>query len=219
MEQIFVTPKDVSQKIIQKTNSDVHVSGREKLPDGPVLIVANHQGLFDILTLLGHLEKPIGFIAKKEIKKLPIVSNWMKQLNCVFIDRSDRRQSVEAINQGIANLKEGRSIVIFPEGTRGKGSKLNSFKSGGLKLATKANVPIVPVAINGTYQLLESGKGCIGTSTITLTVIDPIYPDEYEDKTHRELAAEIQGIIENALDSNATARRLENSCQTTPITE
>jgi|GEM_PF-424182 len=219
MDQIFATPKDVSQKIINKTNSDVHVTGREKLPDGPVLVVANHQGLFDILALLGHLGKPIGFIAKKEINKLPVVSSWMELLHCVFIDRGDRRQSVKAINQGIANLKEGHSIVIFPEGTRGKGNKLNTFKSGSLRLATKANVPIVPVAIDGTHQLLEEGNGMVGTSTITLTINDPIYPDDYQDKKHGELAAELQMVIEQALYSKRTAKRVEASSDTMPITE
>lgn len=219
MDQIFATPKDVSQKIINKTNSDVDVTGKEKLPDGPVLVVANHQGLFDILALLGHLGKPIGFIAKKEIKKLPVVSSWMELLHCVFIDRGDRRQSIKAINQGIANLKEGHSIVIFPEGTRGKGNKLNTFKSGSLRLATKANVPIVPVAIDGTHQLLEAGRGRVGTSTITLAINDPIYPSDYQDKKHSELAGELQMVIEQSLQSNQRAGKSVESGETIPVIE
>lgn len=219
MDDIFATPKEVAQKIIRKTDSDVHVTGEEKLPDGPVLVVANHQGLFDILALLGHLGKPVGFIAKKEIGKLPIVSNWMKLLHCVFIDRDDRRQSVKAINQGTDNLQEGHSIVIFPEGTRGEGSKLTPFKSGSLRLATKANVPILPVAIDGTYQLLEEGKGQVGTSTITLTINDPIYPEDYQDKKHNELAADIQAIIENALSTNEMANRVRKTGETMPVTD
>ncbi len=73
-EEIFSTPKIVSQKVIKTTKSEVHVSGQEKLPDGAVLFVENHQGLFDILALLGCLGKPIGFIAKKETQRLPIIS-------------------------------------------------------------------------------------------------------------------------------------------------
>ncbi|SEQ85322.1 1-acyl-sn-glycerol-3-phosphate acyltransferase [Virgibacillus subterraneus] len=204
-EKIFAGPKMVSQKVIQKTKSDVHVYGQVKLPDEAVLFVANHQGLFDILVLIGYLGKPIGFIAKKETKKLPIVSTWMELIHCVFIDRSDRRQAVKAINQGIAHLKIGHSIVVFPEGTRSRGSNLNEFKSGSLRLATKAKVPIVPVAINGTYQMMEEDKGKIKPSTITMTITEPIYPSDYQDKKHGELAASIQTTIQETIRSQDTA--------------
>src|SRR5699024_10244024 len=89
---IFYTPKPVSRKVIRKTVTDVLVSGQEHLPDGAVLFVANHQGLFDILALLVYLVKPTGFIAKQEIKNLPIIRTWMELIHCVIIDRSDRRQ-------------------------------------------------------------------------------------------------------------------------------
>ncbi|MBP1948151.1 lysophospholipid acyltransferase family protein [Virgibacillus litoralis] len=208
-EKIFAGPKMVSQKVIQKTKSDVHVYGQEKLPDEAVLFVANHQGLFDILALIGYLGKPIGFIAKKETKKLPIVSTWMELIHCVFIDRSDRRQAVKAINQGITHLKSGHSIVVFPEGTRSRGSNLNEFKSGSLRLATKAKVPIVPVAINGTYQMMEEDKGKIKPSTITMTITEPIYPSHYQDIKHGELAASIQTTIEETIRSQANTGEYE----------
>lgn len=198
-EEIFATPQNVSAKIIKKTGTEVHVTGRENIPDGAVLYVANHQGLFDILTFLGHLGKPVGFIAKKEINKLPIVRTWMGLLKCVFIDRADRRQSMKAINQGIENLKKGYSIVVFPEGTRSRGDKLNEFKPGSLRLATKANVPIVPVTINGTYQMLEEGNGRVKGSTISMTIHEPIYPETYQTLKSAELAKELQEIIERAL--------------------
>ena len=75
----------------------------------------------DIPVLLGYLNKPIGFVSKAEIKKFPVVPTWMELMNCVFMDRSDRRQSLKAIKDGIELLKNGHSIVIFPEGTRSKG--------------------------------------------------------------------------------------------------
>ncbi|PMU48000.1 1-acyl-sn-glycerol-3-phosphate acyltransferase, partial [Pseudomonas sp. GP01-A3] len=82
--------------------------------------------------------KPIGFIAKMEITKLPIVPGWMEQMHCVFMDRSDRRQSLKAIKDGVEKLKNGHSLVIFPEGTRSKGTQMGEFKSGSLHLATKS---------------------------------------------------------------------------------
>ncbi|ASK61100.1 1-acyl-sn-glycerol-3-phosphate acyltransferase [Virgibacillus phasianinus] len=196
---LFEAPKLVSTRVIKLTGTDVHVSGREKLPDESVLFVANHQGLFDILALIGYTGKPLGFIAKKEIEKVPIISTWMELMHGVFIDRSDRRQSVRAINQGIKNLKNGHSLVVFPEGTRSRKSNLNTFKSGSLRLATKANVPIVPIAINGTYQMLEEGNGRVKGSTITMEILDPIYPEVYQEKKHSELAEQLQSAIEKSL--------------------
>ncbi|GIO27887.1 lysophospholipid acyltransferase family protein [Ornithinibacillus bavariensis] len=200
--KIFETPMRVSQKVIQKSGTNVHVTGRENIPDGPVLYVANHQGLFDILAILGHLGRPVGFIAKKEIKKLPIISTWMELLQCVFIDRSDRRQSMNAINQGIENLKNGHSIVIFPEGTRSRGTKLNEFKPGSLRLATKAKVPIVPVTINGTYKMLEEENGRVKGTTIYMTIHKPILPEQFISLKSAELAAKLQGIVQSALPLN-----------------
>lgn len=202
-EEIFHTPKTVSQKVIKATGTNVVLTGSEKIPDGPVLYVANHQGLFDILAFLGHLDKPVGFIAKKEINKLPIIRTWMGLLNCVFIDREDRRQSMKAINQGIENLKNGHSLVIFPEGTRSRGNKLNEFKPGSLRLATKANVPIVPVTINGTYKMLEEGNGLVQSSSITMTIHDAIFPEEYASLKNADLAKQLQNIVESALPYSA----------------
>jgi 1-acyl-sn-glycerol-3-phosphate acyltransferase len=212
-KEIFATPERVSQKVIKATGTDVQVSGRENIPEGPVLYVANHQGLFDILAFLGHLGKPVGFIAKKEINKLYIIRTWMGLINCVFIDRADRRQSMKAINQGIESLKNGHSLVIFPEGTRSRGNQLNEFKPGSLRLATKANVPIVPVTIDGTYQMLEKGNGRIQGSTISMTIHNPILPETYETMKSAELANELQAIVQKALPSAKVEREMVLSTQ------
>jgi len=198
-EKIFETPRSVSKHVITRTGTEVNVVGQEKLPGGAVLFVANHQGLFDILAFLGYLGKPVGFIAKKEINKLPIIPTWMELVHCVFMDRSDRRQSVRAINQGIENLKNGYSMVIFPEGTRSKGNRLNPFKPGSFRLGTKAKVPIVPVAIDGTYRIFEEDHGRIKKSKITIEIKDAIYPEQYEQMKSSELATKTQAIIQESL--------------------
>lgn len=193
--QIFETPARVSRKVIEKSKSTVTVIGEENMPSEPVLIVANHQGIFDILVLLGYLDKPVGFIAKKEIKKIPIINKWMEQLNCVFIDRSNRRAAIKVIDDGIASLKAGQSMVIFPEGTRSKSEKVNSFKSGSLRLGTRASVPIVPVSINGTYKMLEENEGKVKGAHVKLVISEPIYPEHYETLKHNELAEQLEAII------------------------
>jgi 1-acyl-sn-glycerol-3-phosphate acyltransferase len=194
-EQLFIQPSRVSRKVFERTGSTVEVHGQEKLPEGAVLFVANHQGLFDILTILGYLGKPVGFIAKKEIKRLPIIAPWMELIRCVFIDRKDRRQSIRSINQGIENLRNGYSMVIFPEGTRSRGNQVYSFKSGSFRLALKAKVPIVPIAIDGTYRMLEEQNGRVSPARVSLTIKDPIHPEEYAGMKSTEIAKKVEQII------------------------
>ncbi len=209
-EYYFEQPKTVSRKVLERTGSTVTVKGQENLPDGAVLFVANHQGLFDILALLGYLGKPVGFIAKKEINKLPIIRSWMKLIYCVFIDRNDRRQSMKAINEGIEYLKDGHSLVIFPEGTRSRGGKLNPFKPGSLRLATKARVPIVPITINGTYQMLEEDGGRIKASDVSLTIGKPMYPEAYKEMKSAEIAESLQNTIEKTLQTENAEKNAAN---------
>lgn len=146
--------------MIKLSGAKVTVIGSENIPkDGAVLFVANHQSNFDIPLLMSQINKPKGFIAKKELESWPGISFWMRYINCVFMDRNNIRKSAEAIVQGINILKGGYSMVIFPEGTRSKGGPANEFKAGSFKLATKSKVPVIPVTINGSYKLLEeTGK-------------------------------------------------------------
>ncbi|MDR4369479.1 1-acyl-sn-glycerol-3-phosphate acyltransferase, partial [Bacillus cereus] len=88
---------------------------------------------------------PFGFVANAVIKKFSVVPTWMDLMNCVFMDLSDRRQSLKAIKDGIELLKTGNSIVLFPAGTRSKGGEVGEFKAGSFHLAVKSGVAILPV--------------------------------------------------------------------------
>lgn len=137
----------------------VNVHGLENLPkDQNVLFIGNHQGNFDIPIYISKIPVPKGFISKIEVKKIPGISTWMEYMHCVFMDRSNLRKAGEAIIQGVKILKNGHSLVIFPEGTRSKGDKMGEFKAGSFKLATKSKVPIVPVTMSGSYKIMESNK-------------------------------------------------------------
>jgi 1-acyl-sn-glycerol-3-phosphate acyltransferase len=191
------TPKKWSETIMKMTGSKVEVRGNHNLPDGPVLIVANHEGDFDIPLLLGFLNKPFGFISKIEVKKVPVLSKWMDVMNCVYLDRKDRRQAVRSIREGVKMLKEGHSILIFPEGTRSKGGPIEEFKSGSLRLAKDAGVPIVPVSIEGTAEVFEKNGRLIKPANITLTICPPISFEEYQEKELKVVAKELRELIIN----------------------
>lgn len=134
----------------------INIEGKENIPreDGFVFI-SNHQGYADIIVLLKVMEgRQVGFIAKENLQKVPYFGKWISAIRGVYIKRGDAREALKSIQAGVNHIKEGFNLVIFPEGTRSRRPEMGEFKPGSFKLATKAKVPIVPVAINGTPPLL-----------------------------------------------------------------
>ncbi len=153
----------------------VTVEGRENIPkDTAVMFTPNHQGNYDIPLMLLYLDRPHGLVAKAETKKIPFVNTWMTLLNCVFLDRSNPRKAMEAMRDAEALLEHGESMVVFPEGTRSRGDHMNEFKSGAFKMACKAKVPVVPVAIDGSYRVMEANGGLMKPAHIRLIILPPI---------------------------------------------
>ncbi len=188
-------PKQWARNLMKISGSDVTVLGMENLPEGKALIVSNHEGNFDIPVLMSSIPKPFGFISKIEVKKIPVVARWMEVMNCVFMDRKDRRQSIKAIREGIGIIKEGNSIVVFPEGTRSKGGEIAEFKSGSFRLATDAQAPIVPIALWGTSTIMEKNKGWIKPGKVVVSILPPVNHDQYKELESKDIASLIQGMI------------------------
>ncbi|MDR2079532.1 MAG: 1-acyl-sn-glycerol-3-phosphate acyltransferase [Treponema sp.] len=142
--------------ILAASGCKLTVTGREHIPrTGGFCLVANHNSIFDIVLLLATVGRPFGFIAKKELKVVPLINFWILLLGGLFIDRKNIRKAIGTINEGIRRIKAGAGMIIFPEGTRGKGKGMLPFKPGSLKLATKAGAPMVPLAITGSYDVFE----------------------------------------------------------------
>lgn len=188
-----------ARSLVKFAGVNVIITGEEKIPSGPVLFVSNHQGNFDIPLLLGYINKPKAFIAKIELLRIPFIRTWMTHMKCVFIDRSDIRQSLKVINQAANYLKNGYSMVIFPEGTRSKGETLGEFRHGSLKLALKAGVPIVPITICGSYKIMEENGFIIMPAHVKITISDPILTNSLTKEQTVELPEKIRQIIEHSL--------------------
>lgn len=137
---------------------ELEVKGTENIPKEQCVFIGNHSSILDIIILLNTIDKKMGFIAKKEILKTPIVGYWLKKSKCVPLDRENPRAAMLAINEAVKNIKEGSSMVIFPEGTRNKEGKVGVFKKGSLKLATKSQVKIVPVSIDRASRSFEDTR-------------------------------------------------------------
>jgi 1-acyl-sn-glycerol-3-phosphate acyltransferase len=193
-EYVYTCGKRWANFIIKTIGAKVQVEGIENLPEGNCLFVANHQGNLDVPLFLSVIDKPLGFVAKKELEKVPVLSGWMRELPCVFMDRDNVREAVKAINEGIDYLKSGYSMVIFPEGTRSKSSNIGEFKKGSMKFGIKANVPIVPVSIEGTYKAFEEHNR-IRKCSVKISINKPILLDELSKEEQNNLSLLTKDII------------------------
>lgn len=188
------------KSMVKGIGCKVDVIGLENIPEQNVLYVSNHGGNIDIPLLLGYLPKLKGFVAKIELQKAPIISTWMTRLGCLFLDRSSIRQSMDMILQGIEMLKNGKTLVIFPEGTRSKGTQLGEFKKGSLQLAVKSGVPVVPVTIENSYKTFEEKKR-IRATDIKITVHKSIYIDTLTPEQKKGLAEIVREVIAGPLNN------------------
>jgi 1-acyl-sn-glycerol-3-phosphate acyltransferase len=186
--------------LIVCTGCRLKVMGQENVPrQGGFCLVSNHCSIFDIVLLLATIGRPIGFIAKKELSYIPFLNLWIPFIGGSFIDRSNVRKALKTINRGIAYIKSGGAMIVFPEGTRSKGRGLLPFHAGSLKLATKSGAPIVPMAITGSYDVFEK-TGLVHSADVTVTIAPPIditgisTPDQRTD-----LLNEVYNVIAEAI--------------------
>ena len=168
--------------ILWITGAKVTVIGEENVPkDQAVLYVANHRSYFDILLTYSRCPIRTGYVAKKEMEHYPLLSNWMRNLYCLFLDREDIKQGLKTILQAADYVKSGISVCIFPEGTRNKSedpADLMEFHEGSLKIAEKSGCPVIPVAITGTDDVFERHIPWIRKSHVIIEYGEPIYLKE-----------------------------------------
>lgn len=189
--------------LMDKFKVDLQVEGKENLPkEGPVVYVSNHQGFVDIPALCAALDTvQFGFIARENLKQVPLYGTWMNRIRSVMIKREDPRAALRAITEGIKYIEEGFSLLIFPEGTRAKGGPMADFKAGSLKLATKPGVPIVPVSINGTYQCFEKTGVFSGHRPVGVIIHPPIETAGLSRQEEKALTGKVQKIVFDGLES------------------
>lgn len=198
--------QSVFRFLIRVAGIELTVIGEENVPkDTPVVYIGNHRSYYDILLTYSRCPIRTGYIAKKEMLRYPLLSNWMKYLHCLFLDRKDIKQGLKTILEAIEKIKSGISICIFPEGTRNKNSDeldLLPFHEGSFKIATKGNCAIIPVALNNTAQVFEAHIPRVTPCHVVLEYGKPIYPDQLDKEDKKHLGVYTRNIILEMLKKN-----------------
>lgn len=177
----------------------IESDGQENLPEkNGFILYPNHQGLFDVLSLIESCEKPLSVVMKKEVKDIPFLKQVRKVMKAKAMDREDIKQSLTVITEVTKEVCEGRNYIIFPEGTRSRnGNKLLDFKGGSFKAATRAKCPIVPVALIDSFLPFDSHS--IKPVTVQVHYLPPLYYEDYKGMKTTEIAALVKERIEKKI--------------------
>ena len=174
----------------------VRMEGMEHLKgEGPYIFMSNHQGSYDIFALLGHLPFQFKWLAKKELFSIPFFGWTMAAAGYISIDREGTRETVKAMNEAAQKIKDGMSVVIFPEGSRSPDGLLQPFKKGGFTLAVKSKVPIVPISITGSRDIMPKDKLTATSGEIRIRMGKPIETQNYSLKDRRSLMEKVSETI------------------------
>lgn len=199
-EQRFALLKKITLHANKGGRVIIQSDGQENIPkENGFIFYPNHQGMFDVLSMIESCDRPFSVVMKKEVKDVPFLKQVRKVMKAKAMDREDIKQSLKIILEVAKEVSEGRNYIIFPEGTRSKnGNKLLDFKGGSFKAATKAKCPIVPVALLNSFVPFDSHS--IKPVTVQVHYLPPLYYEEYKDMKTTEIAALVKEKIEKKIE-------------------
>jgi len=175
--------------LCQLNGVKIEIIGLENISlDRPQIFVSNHQGYFDIFTLSGYLPVQIRWVAKASLFKVPFVGGAMSASGYIPVDRDNRKKAYEAFNKTLEKVREGCSIIIFPEGTRSEDGTIGPFKKGSNLIASRAKCPMVPVTLIGSGNIIKKGSGTISPGPIRVIISPPV--EASADKKENEAVLE-----------------------------
>ena len=180
------------------------IIGEENVPkDKAVLYIINHRSFFDTIITYQRVPRPTGYMGKIQMKKIPIVKDWMKAAHCVFIDRNDIKQGLKCILECIDDINNGISIAIFPEGTRSKvDGEFLPFHEGSFKVATKTGCPIIPVTINNSAAVWEDHWPKVEKAHVIVEYGKPVYPNDLSPEEKKHIGSYVENIMKETWKKN-----------------
>ncbi len=190
----------VGDLVVSMAGMELSVKGEEHLwSHRPAVFILNHQSSVDMFVAAKLIRKDVVGIAKKELKMFPIIGQLMTAAGVIFIDRKNKEKAIEAMKPAVDALKNGTSIIIFPEGTRSQSKTLGKFKKGAFHLAMEAKVPIVPIIIRNAIDAMPKGSSVLRSTAIEVKVLPPVQTkrwrktslDKNIDKIRKEYLKEL----------------------------
>ncbi|HIJ95388.1 MAG TPA: 1-acyl-sn-glycerol-3-phosphate acyltransferase [Desulfuromonadales bacterium] len=180
----------------------VTVNGVENLPSGATIFMSNHQSSFDILALLAAMPRQLHWIAKKELFDIPVFGPSMRRGGYIPLDRGDGRKALQSMDAAADTIRQGKCVVLFPEGTRTTDGNLLPFKRGGFILARKAAVPVIPITINGSGKVNPANQIRLYSGDISITIHPPVIvpTDLRRSEAESWMMEAVRERIESALE-------------------
>ena len=177
------------------------IRGKEKINTNLThIVMSNHQSLFDVWALIGKIPLQIRWIVKAEIRKIPIFGYTLERMGHIYVDRKKRAAAYISLETAAGKIKNGTSVIIFPEGTRSNDGHLLKFRMGGIIMALKSGVPILPVTVNGSRFVLPKNTLALMPGKIEVVVGDVIDASTYDENNKNELMEKIRSAIQENLD-------------------
>ncbi|MFW6232877.1 MAG: lysophospholipid acyltransferase family protein [Bacteroidota bacterium] len=200
-KKYFALARSWSGILLKIAGVELRVHGAEKLdPHASYVFAANHSSLFDIPVMHHSLAHDIRIIYKKELEKIPLFGFALIKSPYISVERTDPRNAMKSIDEAAEAIREGDSVVVFPEGTRSEDGRLGPFKRGAFLLAARAGKPIVPVAVKGTPDIMPKGSKRLKGGRVDVYLGSPIQPPaEVTRSDENRLMDEVRGAIAERL--------------------
>ncbi len=197
LENLIYPPARFAVDIyLRLAGARVKISGLENTdPKRTYVFIANHQSNLDPPILFRYLRHNCGAIAKQELEKIPFFKQGFSLAHIVPIDRRNREQAIESTRRGAAELRNGSSLMAFPEGTRSVDGRLKDFKKGVFYMAVEAGVPIVPVVVNDTRLVMPKLGGVVIPGPVEVEVLPPVETSGYTAVTVQELIDHVRALM------------------------
>jgi len=183
----------------------VKVVGKEKInKKHSYIFISNHQGIHDIFLIFGHIGQPIKWVMKQSLRKIPFVGLACEAAGYIFVDKSSPQAAAKTIRRAEEKLKNGVSIAICPEGSRTHTGKMGAFKKGAFQMALDLKLPIVPITINGSYEVMSINTYRITPCKMEVIIHDPIYVEEDRPENIRDLTVKIRELTDRSWEAVAS---------------
>src|SRR5216110_2929594 len=178
---------DWSRQLLRAAGTPVQVEGLDRIPDGPVVYASNHSSMFDIWALAATLPGSVRMVAKQELARIPLLGRAMVTAGHLTIDRAHPARALEAYRRAAEVIRSGTSALLFPEGTRSRTGELLPFKNAPFGLAIAAQVPVVPVYVGNTFEIMPKGRFLLRPRPIRVVIGEPISTAGMTVERRREL--------------------------------